>query len=355
MARQQRADEAERASDGVGPEDTALLDQLGLRRTDWSMPGWRRRVRGRGFSYHDQEGRLLSDEDRARCAALVLPPAWREVWICPDPEGHLQASGVDAADRRQYRYHDRWVEGRRRRNLDRLGEVGARLGPVRRKLDEILGDDSDPVRRATAAMLRLVDGGLARIGGIRSAREMGHYGVSTLRREHVELDEHAITLSYPGKSGVEQQVVVDDPLLASVLGELELGSDQLFLIRNGDGTHQLTAADANELLAELSAGSLTCKDFRTWGGSAVALGARATGSDVIEAVDAVAAALGNTRAVARGSYIHPEVLEEDPTAILEAWRGSRSSTRYDRRERALLRLLEVTPPLLERWLTSGDA
>ncbi|CAN5290056.1 DNA topoisomerase IB [soil metagenome] len=330
--------------------DVDLLDRLVLQRADPSQPGWTRRKRGKGFSYHDHAGRLLQGADRDRCASLVLPPAWSSIWICAEPEGHLQASGIDAADRRQYRYHEHWVEGRHLMNLDRLANVGKRLGPVRRRLDELLTDEDDPVRRATAAMIRMVDAGLARIGGSRSAREFGHYGVSTLRRKHVELGPDEIVLRFPGKSGVLQQVVVDDPLLAEVLGELELGSDHLFVIRGEDRSHRLTAADANELLAELSGATLTCKDFRTWGGTAVALEARATGASEIEAVDAVAAALGNTRAVARSSYVHPEVLAEDLGPVVDAWRGARASIRYDRRERALLRLLDATPSLFDRWV-----
>lgn len=336
-------------------DDDALLPLLALRRSDPSTPGWTRRRRGKGFSYHDADGRLLSGTDRQRCAALVLPPAWAQVWICPDPEGHLQASGVDGADRRQYRYHDRWIEGRRLANLDRMAAIGVQLGPLRRRLDQLVTDDRDPRRRATAAMVRLVDGGLARIGGTRSAREMGHYGISTLRRQHVELGPDEIVLHYPGKSGVEREVVIEDPLLANVLGELELGSDHLFVLRTDAGTHRLTAADANALLAELTGGGVTCKDFRTWGGTAVALGARAEGAGPVEAVDAAAEALGNTRAVARSSYVHPAVLEEDATVIRQAWRGARGSIRYDRRERALLRLLDRCPPLLDRWVASLDA
>lgn len=335
--------------------DDTLLQLLALRRVDPADPGWSRRRRGRGFSYHDHTGATLTGVDRDRCAALVLPPAWEQVWICPHDDGHLQASGIDAAARRQYRYHDRWVEGRRLANLDRLARIGVRLGPLRRQLDDLVTDDTDPVRRATAAMLRLVDGGLARIGGIRSARELGHYGISTLRREHVELGEEEILLRFPGKSGVEHDVVIEDPLLAEVLGELELGSDHLFVLHTEEGTQRLTAADANRLLGELTGGALTCKDFRTWGGTAVALEARAQGADPVAAVDAAAEALGNTRAVARSSYVHPQVLEEDPTAVLQAWLGARSSRRYDRRERALLRLLDTCPPLLDRWVETLEA
>lgn len=335
--------------------DLRMLDQLALRRADPSGEGWTRRRRGTGFSYHDLSGALLTGAVRDRCAALVLPPAWDAVWICPDDDGHLQASGIDVAERRQYRYHDRWVEGRRLQNLDRLAMVGKRLGSLRRRLDELLTDESDPVRRATAAMLRLVDGGMARIGGSRSAREFGHYGISTLRREHVEVEADEVVLSFPGKSGVAQEVVVDDPLLAEVLGELELGSDHLFRLRTESGEQRLTAADANELLAELSGGTLTCKDFRTWGGTAVALEARATGAGVVEAVDAAAEALGNTRTVARSSYVHPEVLVEDDAAVQAAWRGARASIRYDRRERALLRFLDATPSLFDRWIEEVGA
>ncbi|WP_370324594.1 DNA topoisomerase IB [Euzebya sp.] len=324
--------------------------QLQLRYVADTDPGITRVRRGRGFSFHGPDGRLLSGQARDRCVRLAVPPAWREVWICPDDDGHLQATGIDDAERRQYRYHDRWTEGRRLANFDRLLGIGERLADVRRELDGVLGDELDPVRRATAAMVRLVDAGTARIGGIRSAREFGHFGVSTLRAEHVAVDGDHITLLYPGKSGVERHVEVDDPLLADVLAHLEVASEQVFEIRDGDRTHRLSAVDANELLAELSGGALTCKDFRTWGGSAVALQARTDGADEVAAVDAAAAALGNTRAVARSSYVHPDVGGAPAEEVADVWRASRASTRYDRRERALLKLLEQRPPLLDRWM-----
>jgi DNA topoisomerase I len=336
-------------------DDDALLALVALRRSDTESPGWTRRRRGRGFSYHDVDGGLLRGPDRDRAAALVLPPAWERVWISPDPDGHLQASGFDAADRRQYRYHERWVEGRRLANLDRMAAIGVQLGPLRRRLDELIVDDTDPRRQATAAMVRLVDGGLARIGGLRSAREMGHHGVSTLRQEHVEIDEGEVHLSYVGKAGVEHDIVVEDPLLADVLEGLEDEGDELFVLQTADGPQRLTALDANRLLAELTGGALTCKDFRTWGGTAVALEARAEGADPIAAVDAAAEALGNTRTVARSSYVHPAVLVDDPEEVRAAWRGARSSIRYDRRERALLRLLDRCHPLLDRWVETLDA
>lgn len=327
--------------------------QLRLRYVEEEMPGITRIARGRGFSFHGPDGRLLFGRERERCLKLAVPPAWREVWICPDADGHLQARGLDEAERRQYRYHDRWTEGRRLANFDRLARIGPRLGRLRRRLDVLLTDETDPVRRATAAMIRLVDAGTARIGGIRSAREFRHHGVSTLRNEHVDVDGDHITLLYPGKSGVERHVEVVDPLLADVLAQIEAASGHLFEVQGADGPQRLHASDANRLLAELSGGRLTCKDFRTWGGSAVALEARMEGADAVQAVDAAADALGNTRAVARSSYVHPDVIDADPAELGDVWRRSRSSRRYDRREQALAKFLAGRPPLLERWLDTG--
>ncbi|CAN5780636.1 DNA topoisomerase IB [soil metagenome] len=328
--------------------------QLRLRYVDEEMAGITRVGRGRGFSFHAPDGTLLQGRDRERCVALAVPPAWQKVWICADADGHLQARGLDEAQRRQYRYHDRWTEGRRMANFDRLADIGPRLAGLRRRLDMLLTDESDPVRRATAAMIRLVDSGTARIGGSRSAREFKHYGVSTLRPEHVEVDGDNVTLLYPGKSGVQRHVEVTDPLLADVLARLEASSTGLFVVDNGQGPQRLAASDANALLAELSGGHLTCKDFRTWGGSSVALEAKVGGADDIRAVDAAAEALGNTRAVARSSYVHPGVLDADVAELTDVWSRSRSSKRYDRREQALLKLLDGRPSLLSQWLQDGD-
>jgi DNA topoisomerase-1 len=332
----------------VDPEPFSAT--LGLSYVTEDVAGIRRVRRGRGWSFHGPDGRLVDPAERDRCIALAVPPAWQEVWICPNPLGHLQASGVDEARRRQYRYHDLWTEGRRLANFDRLADIGARLDRLRRDLDRLLADDADPVRRATAAMVRLVDAGMARIGGARSARELGHHGVSTLQSDHVAIDGDHITLAYLGKSGVERRVEVEDPLVADVLAELEAGGDRLFDIRDGAATYALTAADANELLAELTGGTMTCKDFRTWGGSSVALAARIAGADEVAAVDAAAERLGNTRAVARSSYVHPDVLTLPVEELRDVWRRSRSSIRFDRRERALARLLADRPSLLGRWL-----
>ncbi len=331
-------------------ETETFCTRLRLAYVNADTPGIRRVRRGRGFSFHAPDDRLLSGEERDRCVALVIPPAWQQVWICVDVDGHLQASGTDAAGRQQYRYHERWTEGRRLANFDRLRAFPGRLAVLRRDLDRLLEDPTDPTRRASAAMVRMVDAGLARIGGDRSVQEHGHFGISTLRRDHVDVDGDHVTLVYTGKSGVDRRVEVEDPLLADVLAQMESASDDLFSLHEGGRITTLRAANANALLAELTAGSMTCKDFRTWGGSAVALNARIEGADAVAAVDAAAEKLGNTRAVARSSYVHPDVLSAPLAEVEAAWAGARSSVRFDRRERALARLLEKRPPLLDAWL-----
>ena len=330
-------------------DPVAFSDLIGLRYIDLDEPGITRLVRGTGFSYRDTEGRTLTGLERERCQVLAIPPAWGEVWICATEDGHVQARGVDEAERTQYRYHDRWTQGRRLLNFDRFADIGARLGAIRKRLEQMLADDSDPTRQALAAMVRLVDTGLARIGGSRSARQFGHFGVSTLRSEHVAVDGDTVSLTYPGKSGVDREITLDNALLADVIAELDASSERIFVVGGPEGERRLHASDANALLDEMTRTPVTCKDFRTWGGSAVALEARIGGASEVEAVDAAAERLGNTRAVARGSYVHPDVTNAPMEELEDAWRASRSSTLYDRRESALLKLLQSRPPLLDQW------
>lgn len=332
-------------------DEPAFAVGIGLRHVSVDEPGIRREVRGRGFSYRSHDGELLRGDQRARCEALVLPPAWRDVWICADPIGHLQGAGTDDAGRRQYRYHERWTDARRRANFDRLPDVGEAIGELRPRLQRLL-DDDDPVRRALAAMLALVDRSLGRIGNESSVAEAGTYGISTLHDDHVEVAGAKIRLSFVGKGGVAHETEVVDRDLAAVLEELAEDGERLFSVVDGGRASSLTARDANEFLAEITRGRLHCKDFRTWGASAVALEARVGGAGVLASVDAAADVLQNTRAVARSAYVHPGVLEAADDELAVAWRRSRTSSRHQRRERALLNFLDGRPPLVAPLLAA---
>lgn len=325
------------------PDDEFAV-HIGLATADPGEPGIVRKRHGRGFTFRWPDGRVVRGAARERCEALVLPPAWTEVWICPDEDGHLQAVGVDDAGRRQYRYHDRWTEARAAANFDRLVDVGHRLADLRRGiLDDLESDDAE--RRALAAMVGLLDRSLERIGNPGSVEEFGTRGISTLGPGNVDVSRRSVQLTFRGKGGIDHDVTVDDDVLADAVAELRRAADEwLFEV---DGT-ALDAADANAYLDEHSAGVLDCKDLRTWGGSAAALTARADGVDSEPQVaDAAAGVLHNTRAVARASYVHPAVFDATDDEVADAWGTSRRSKWYGRGERALLNLLEDRPPLLD--------
>lgn len=333
-------------------DDDAFAAAIGLRKADCDGPGIVRQRCGRGFTFRDANGDVVRGAHRDRCEALVLPPAWEDVWICAHADGHVQATGVDEAGRRQYRYHDRWTEARGAAKFDHLVVVGEALADVRRRVRQDLASD-DPHRRSLAAMIGLMDSSLERIGNPSSVEEHGTRGISTLATHNVDVSKRTIRLAFPGKGQIDHDVTVEDPALASVLAGLERRNDDwLFEV---DGT-VLDAHDANEYLDEHSGGELDCKDLRTWGGSAAALDARARGiHEEPQIVDVAADALHNTRAVARSAYVHPSVLDAPDDAVEDAWRGSRRSRWYGRGERALLRLLEGQPTLLDRYLVNDTA
>ncbi len=323
-----------------------FAETIGLRTADPEEPGIVRRRQGRGFSFRWPDGTVVEGRNRERCEALVLPPAWEDVWVCRHADGHLQAMGTDEAGRRQYRYHDRWTEARSAWNFDRLATVGERLAGVRRAVERDL-DADDRLTRALATMVGLLDRSLERIGNPASVEVHGSRGISTLSPANIDVSRQAVRLAFVGKGGVEHDVTIIDEDLAGAIAELERDSSEwLFEV---DGTI-LDAAAANEYLDRHSGGELDCKDIRTWGGSAAALAARASGAErEPEIADAAASVLHNTRTVARASYVHPLVFDAPDAAVEDAWRSSRRSKWYGRGERALLNLLEGCPSLLEQF------
>lgn len=320
---------------------------IGLSCVDPAEPGITRSRWGRGFTYRWPDGTIVRGRHRDRCEALVIPPAWTDVWICSDADGHLQAVGTDDAGRRQYRYHDLWTEARNAEKFDRLVRVGERMANVRRAIECDL-EASDPVLRSLAAMVGLLDRTLERIGNPESVERFGTHGISTLAPRHVAVGPSSIRLRFRGKGGSEHATTVENRGLADVIAELE-DPDGAWLFEI-DGT-LLGAGDANDYLASHSGGVVGCKDVRTWGGSTAALAARIgeRPSDP-HIADAAAVALGNTRDVARGSYVHPAVFDVTDDEVERAWRASRRSRWYDREERALLKLLCAAPPLLDEYL-----
>jgi DNA topoisomerase IB len=307
-----------------------------LRRSDPRRAGYSRRRRGKGFSYCDQTGAVLAEpDDLARIRALVIPPAWRDVWICADPRGHIQAVGVDAAGRRQYRYHDEWRKQRDAAKFDHVLEVGERLPKVREIVVGHLGERGLTRARVLAAAVRLLDVGCFRVGGEEYAEgDEATFGLATIRREHVDLPRGYVRFCYPAKGGVQRTLDVrDDGVKAVVRSLLDRDTDQVELLAYRDGRKwvDVRSADINAYLREISGIEITAKDFRTWNGTvmaAVALAvdeletgrrqgagastdrsATARKRAVGRAMREVADYLGNTPTVARASYVDTRVID----------------------------------------------
>ncbi|MTD13299.1 DNA topoisomerase IB [Nakamurella sp. YIM 132087] len=299
-----------------------------LRRSHPGQPGYGRRRRGRGWEYLDEHGTAITDpEIRHRLAALVIPPAWTDVWICRWPNGHLQAVGTDVAGRRQYRYHADWESGRHHQKFERVVGFGRRLPIARRAVTTHLHEDGMPREKALACAFRLLDRGHFRIGGEVYAESNGSFGLSTLRQEHVRREGKTLVFDYTAKSGLHRIERITDPDLLDVIGAMKLrrsGPDELLAYRDGRQWKHIGSADINAYLKDVLAPDISAKDFRTWHGTvlgAVALAQltednpagkqwsrRAVDRAVRQAVKAVSQRLGNTPAVCRASYIDPRVI-----------------------------------------------
>ncbi len=291
------------------------------RKSDPSGPGYRRIGRGKGFSYCDEGGDTITDEATLeRIKALVVPPAWKDVWICADDRGHIQAVGTDAAGRRQYLYHDDWRAQRDREKFKRLPEFAKRVGPAREALEKDLKLRGLTRERVMACAVRLLDIGLFRVGGEDYAEENESYGLATIQKQHVRVRKNSIRFEYAAKSGLARELTVEDALVVPTVVALKRRrgkpTDELLAYRKGrGGWSDVSSSDINEWVKDLMGEEYSAKDFRTWNGTVLAamgLAARVGEEDrdaaVVEVVKEVAQTLGNTPAVARSSYIDPRVI-----------------------------------------------
>ena len=306
--------------DALVSDPAAFARSLRLHYVSDSEPGGTRRRRGRGFSFLDNAGRpIRSRRERSRIEALAIPPAWQSVWICLDPVGHLQATGRDARNRKQYRYHTRWTEQANRAKFDRLICFGDRLPTLRRRVRSDLKRPGLDRRRVLATVARILDRGFLRLGGETYTSENATYGATTLRGHHVQVDDDRIEIAFIGKHHQERQIELSDPMLAEVLDELtQTRRSRLFRYRDGGCWHDVRAAMVNDYLASICGDGITAKWFRTWHGSRLMLEALSQASDAHDqprkkhidaAVRQVAGALGNKPSTARKFYIHPAVAE----------------------------------------------
>ena len=313
-----------------------------LRRSNLDQPGIRRVRRGSGFGYVDADGRAIDAETRERVKALVIPPAWQDVWICPYANGHIQAVGTDDAGRRQYLYHEAWHEERGREKHDRVLVLARKLPAMRKQIAADLRTNGLTRRRVTAAGLRMLDAGLFRSGGEEYEAEHGSHGVATLLRSHVSVSGEDVTFEFPAKSGVMREAVMTDQLLARVVLSLKRSGypgERLLAYRDTSGWHELRSGDLNVAFKELVGEEYTVKDLRTWAATVTAAVALAQTGPVgterelkraeKDVMTVVAEHLGNTPAVARRSYVDPRVLDEYSVGRTIA-RGMSRLTKADR-------------------------
>jgi DNA topoisomerase-1 len=331
-----------------------------LRRSDPRRPGLTRRRAGKGWVYLDPDGRRVTDPDTVeRIRALVIPPAWKDVWICPYPNGHIQAIGTDAAGRRQYRYHDLWRERRDQAKHLRVLQVGERLPTMRRRWARDLRRPDLGRERVLAAAAKLLDLGLFRVGGEEYAEENSTYGLATLRRDHVTIRQGKLVFDYTAKAGIRRQEVVQDPKVAEVVTALRRRRDdpnpELFAYRVGDAWNDVKSTTVNEYLREVSGLDMSAKDFRTWhatvlmaailGRQPVPASRRGRDSVVRSGYVEVSEALGNTPAVCKKSYVDPRVVDLFHGGTVIALPPNRRSDDAMRSalEKEVLDLLRVDP------------
>jgi DNA topoisomerase-1 len=294
----------------------------GLRYVTDGAPGIRRHRHGRGFKYVDPEGRLIrAPEMLKRFRALVIPPAWTDVWICPDVDGHLQVTARDARGRKQYRYHPGFRQHRDGTKFERMFALADVIQKIRERVERDVARPGHPREKVMATVVWLLEKTLIRIGSDEYAKANKSFGLTTLRRRHVAIDGAKLRFEFRGKSGIAHAVDVTDRRIARIVQQCnELKGEVLFKYLDDDGQRQVVEAeDVNAYLQEITGADITAKDFRTWAGTMlVAEALRAIGAaksrreaekNVVAAVDKTAKMLGNTRSVCRKYYIHPTLIE----------------------------------------------
>jgi DNA topoisomerase I len=295
--------------------------RAGLHYVTDGFAGISRSRSGKGWSFYQPDGSLIKDTAaRKRLIALGIPPAWTNVWICPDPDGHIQVTARDARGRKQYRYHPSYREARDQSKFRRMLEFSEILPALRQRVERDLRAGELTRRQILATVVRLLDRTLIRVGNDEYARENHSYGLTTLRRKHVKVKGTLLRFSFRGKSGVDHSVAVDDPRLARIVQRCQdLPGQEIFQYLDAFGKRKpITSDDVNDYLREVSGSDITAKDFRTWGGTMVAAvvlrtmgpatSRREADRNIVRALDAVAERLGNTRAVCRKYYVHPALV-----------------------------------------------
>jgi DNA topoisomerase I len=322
------ADQAMTDSAGSADEDGSIVDppaaaeQAGLVYVSDEEPGIRRRRAGKGFTFRNPDGSPVRDvATLQRIRSLAIPPAYTDVWICPDLDGHLQATGRDACGRKQYRYHPRWREVRDGTKFNRMIEFGRALPIIRDRVAHDMARRGLPREKVLATIVNLLENTLIRIGNTSYSRDNDSYGLTTLQDEHVEIGNGGLRFEFKGKSGKTWRLKLRDRRVARIVKSCQdLPGQHLFQYLDDDGErHGVTSQDVNDYLREITGRDFTAKDFRTWAGTVLAAMAlqefeafdtkAAAKRNLKSAIDRVAARLGNTPTICRKCYVHPDVLD----------------------------------------------
>jgi DNA topoisomerase-1 len=313
----------------------SAAEEAGLRYARLDRPGITRERTGDGWRYRDPKGKVIRDKRvLERIRGIVIPPAWTDVWICTDPRGHIQATGYDDRGRKQYRYHPKWRAYRDETKFEHLLRFGEALPRIREQVERDLRRPGLPLEKVLATVVRLLDVSMIRVGNRAYEVENGSYGLTTLRNRHVKIEGATIHFTFRGKSRIEHSLDLHDRRLATIVKRMrELPGYHLFQYVDERGNHHEISSEAvNAYLHDIAGNSFSAKDFRTWAGTVRFVEIiRETPEwqteaeakrNVVTAVKAVAAELGNTPAVCRASYIHPAVIDAylDGTALADSWR-----------------------------------
>ncbi len=317
--------------------------EAGLRYSSDSNPGIERCKRGGGFTYQTAAGARLKDEEALkRIRRLAIPPAWTQVWICPYENGHIQATGRDARGRKQYRYHPDWRQQRDSNKFDRIVAFAHVLPRIRRRTKRDLARRGLPREKVLATVVRLLESTLIRVGNDEYARENDSYGLTTMRNHHAKVVGTQIRFSFRGKSAKKHEISLRDPQLARIVKKCqEMPGQELFAYEDENGRpRDVSSQDVNEYLRGIGGDEFTAKDFRTWAGTVLAARAlrefeaiahqRQAKKNIVTAIEAVARMLGNTPAVCRKCYVHPEVLDSYLAGETIATIRQRAASKVDR-------------------------
>jgi DNA topoisomerase-1 len=337
----------------------------GLRYVSDTQPGIRRKKSGKGFSYTGPDGKTIRDgTELARIRSLAVPPAYADVWICPSPNGHIQATGRDARGRKQYRYHPKWREVRDETKFGRMMAFSEALPKIRERLERDLSRPGLSREKVLATVVRLLESTCIRVGNDEYAKANRSYGLTTLQDRHVEISGSNLRFEFRGKSGKTHTVSVNDRRLARIVQRCQaLPGEDLFQYVDDDDVRQtIGSGDVNEYIREISGQEFTAKDFRTWAGTLLAVAAltdagewstqRQAKSNIIRAIDRVAEQLNNTRAVCRKYYVHPGVFDAylAGTMLAALQNGTKESVKSDLHdeEASVVRLLRHLDRQVER-------